>query len=1306
MAQTPQQGAHSRAPLIGRLDKYDEVEDIRNYVERLNLYFQANDIAQEKKTAVLLSAVGPTVYKTAKSLAEPTPVTEKTYTELCELLIAHYGPKRLVVSERFRFYKRHQQPSETIAQYAMTLQNLASTCKFGQFLDDALRDRLVCGLTSNNIQKHLLTKDGLTFKAAVDLAKTLETAVKDLREFKNSPNADTVSVHALHRNAKQPYKQPYKPSFKQPPPQTRAKPQQGGKSCSRCGRDPSHQSCPASGQKCNYCQKLGHFSVVCRAKPKKLHTVQHDPTDSDDGDTETNDFFVGTVHHTSHDILNGDVWRQPIKVQGQMVQFLLDTGSEVNILPANVYKSLKLSDKTLQPTTLRLHGYFGGKAKPLGQKKLSCEMKNRQYSLVFQILASGQPVIGKTACEALGLIQRVYTMVNRDNVFEGTGCLEGPPVNIKLTDSATPYCVTAPRRIPLPLLPQLKQELEKMETQGIVKRITEPTEWCAPIVIVPKKNNQIRLCVDLRQLNKAVQRERFTIPSLEEVLGKIVGAQVFSLLDAKHGFWQIPLASDSQKLTTFITPFGRFCFTRLPFGITSAPELYQRIMCDLLVNLDGVVVYMDDILITGRTQAEHDQRVHRVVQILQKAGLRLNKEKSKFSQETVTFLGLQLDKDGIHADPSKITAIVQMPPPTSKDEVKRLMGMVNWLSRFIPNAASVAAPITDLLKDNVDWMWGAQQKIAFRHLKTLLTRSPTLAFYDPAKPTMVSADASSYGLGGCLLQQHEDETWKPVAYCSRTLTPAERKYAQIEKELLASVWACERFYVYIRGLHVTLQTDHKPLVSLINSKDLCDAPLRCQRLLMRLMKFHCTAVYSPGKTLVVADTLSRAPVHTDQTADDSDDLAAEIAAHVSMVTSQWPASDAKLAEITDETVQDNVLSLVSSYVKDGWPKYIKDVDPDVKRYWEEQDKISQINGILTYGDRIIIPQKMQQEMLEKLHEGHHGVTKSRLRANQAIWWPGIGTDIAQHIQQCEFCREKQPAQKAEPLMSTPLPQRAWQRIACDLAELKGKVYLVIVDYYSRWIEIHHLVKTTALAVINFMKTTFARYGIPEVVVSDNGPQFLGEFQQFAREFGFNHITTSPHYPQANGQAEKAVHVAKSILRQPDPIRALMTYRATPLPSLGVSPASLMMGRELRTTLPMLPKNLLQKPINQTKLKQADAASKSKGEVYFNQKHGAKALDQLETGARVKIRTKGKLGPIGEVLCKADTPRSYIVRVNGAEYRRNRRHIVRMPQPPPEPDFEIQLEDPVQQNPDAQQQGVRQSQRMRKPPAWQQDYVMY
>ncbi|XP_038063010.1 uncharacterized protein K02A2.6-like [Patiria miniata] len=1283
MTQSTSLGAVSSAPLIGRLDQYDQVEDIRNYIERLNLYFVANDIPAAKQSAVLLSAVGATVYKTVKSLAEPTPVSAKSFKELCDMLVSHYGPKRLVVAERFRFYKREQHMDESIAQYAVALRDLASPCQFGTFLDDALRDRLICGLRSEYVQKHLLTKDSLTFQKALDVAKTLETATKDLREIKGAHN--TAAVHAMHPKPRQ--KMPHNRSTKPNTHQAR---------CPNCGYDPSHATCPARGQKCKSCHKTGHFSRVCRSKPKHTRAVMA-PTSSDD-ETE---FFVGSV--SSKSAPSHTSWHQTILVEKKPINFLLDTGSEVNILPLHVYHTLKLHNPTLQSTTTtRLCGFFGGKVQPRGQKRLSCEVKGKYHILTFLIIGDGEPVLGKHACVSLNLVQRVYTMINDDDVYEGTGCLKGPPVKIKLTENATPHCVHAPRRIPLPLHPQLKAELDKMEKQGIVTRITEPTDWCAPIVIAPKKNGNIRVCVDLRMLNKAVAREQFSIPTLEEVLGKIAGAQLFSVLDAKHGFWQIPLHPDSQKLTTFITPFGRFCFNRLPFGITSAPELYQRIMSDLLVNLPGVVVYMDDVLVTGATPEEHDARLRHVLQILQGAGLKLNKDKCKIAQEQVHFLGHRLDKHGIHPDPAKLDAILQMSPPTTKEEVKRLMGMVNWLSRFIPHAATVAAPINALMKGDTEWTWGPAQRSAFRHLKTLLTTAPTLAYYDPTKPTMVSADASSYGIGGYILQKQEDESWRPVAYCYRSLTRAEQRYAQIEKELLAAVWSCERFFVYLRGLRVTLQTDHKPLVSLINKKDLCDAPLRCQRLLMRLMRYNCEAEYTPGKDLVVADALSRAPLQRDKVAEPDEDLEGEIEAHVHLITTQWPASDAKLVEIALETSHDRTLSAVITHVKDGWPKYQKDVDPELKRFWDDQDKISLVGGILTYGDRIVIPQSLRQQMLQRIHEGHQGVSKSRLRANQALWWPGMSTDIAQYVQSCPHCQDMQPSQRAEPLMSTPLPQRPWQQIACDLAEVKGKMYLVLVDYYSRWIELHHLHSTTAKSVINFIKATFARYGIPEVVVTDNGPQFLGEFDQFAREYNFQHITSSPYYPQANGQAEKAVHIAKRLLSQDDPVRALMLYRSTPLPSLGQSPASLLMGREIRTTLPILPRYLQPKKVDHNKLKATDNMNKQKSGQTFNKRHGARQLDDLMPGDKVKIRTKGQLSPEGEVVRQAGTPRSYIININGTEYRRNRRHIFLLPKPSLDPVLDIQTSCKETKDP---QPAESRPTRVTRPPVWHKDYIV-
>ena len=251
-------------------------------------------------------------------------------------------------------------------------------------------------------------------------------------------------------------------------------------------------------------------------------------------------------------------------------------------------------------------------------------------------------------------------------------------------------CIHAPRKIAHPLLPKVRQEIDRMLNEGVISPVTEPTSWCSGIVVIPKQNGSIRLCVDLTQLNKSVQREIHPMALVDESLAKLADSKIFSKLDACSGFWQIPLAEESKHYTTFITPFGRYCFNRLPFGISSASDIFQRTISKILSDMDGVIAHMDDILVHAKDQASHDQRLREAMKWLQEAGLMLN-EKCEFSKDSIRFLGHVIDSSGIHPDPAKLDAIKRFPPPTNITELQRFLGMANQLAKFIPNLASGTA---------------------------------------------------------------------------------------------------------------------------------------------------------------------------------------------------------------------------------------------------------------------------------------------------------------------------------------------------------------------------------------------------------------------------------------------------------------------------------------------------------------------------------------------------------------------------------------------------------------------------------------
>ena len=1154
---------------------------------------------------------------------------------------AYFIPKRNIIYERAMFHRRSQNSGESVESFVRALFDLAEYAEFAD-KEEQIRDRLVIGLTDKDVSEKLQLTAGLDLAKAIEIARQSEQVKVQMNE------GATASAGALEMGVNMVNK------FHRSKDKPRTAPNAYGskgkyKVCSRCAKGVHNfDKCPAKGKTCSKCGKLGHFAQVCFTSGPSGHS-QNSYSTSKRVNEVTNEFFLGSV---SCDDSDSDEWCVDLIIKETKINFKIDTGADTSIMSENEFNNLKVKPNLEPCDGIRLRSP-GGVLQCIGQFVAKVTYKSNDYSFrVFVVKGQVNNLLGRSEANQMGMIKRVQE-VNSNSVFGEIGLMDTKPVKISLKEDAIPHCTNVSRRIALPLYGKVREEIDRMSNMGVISKITEPTDWCAPMVPVPKPNGKLRLCVDLKKLNQSVKRELYILPTVEDIAHKLLGATVFSTLDCSSSFWQLPLDKESAKLTTFISPFGRYHFNRVPYGLSSATEILQKRLSELLENVDGVFVDIDDLLVFGCNTAEHDKYLAQVLRIIHDAGLKLNKSKCKFRQKSVTYQGQRFSAEGMSPNPEKVQAIIDLPPPTNVKQVRQFLGMINYLGRYLSDLSIVLRPISQLLQEDIEFVWDSPQEEAYKNVKQLVSTAPVLAYYDQRKPTVVSADASSYGIGGVIMQDD-----KPIAYCSRVLSPAEKSYAQIEKECLASVWACEKFTRYLTGLEsFKLITDHKPLVPIINKKSLDDAPVRCQRLLMRLMKFNLVAEHAPGKSLVVADTLSRNPIPDVCV----DELEEDINLYVNHIESSWPVSDIKLTQIALETEKDTVLSVVMKYVLNGWPQYIRDVSDPAKDYFCVRGQLSVYNGLLVNGCKIVVPKSLRSDILNRIHNGHQGINKCRDRANEAVWWPRISTDIQNIVQNCEFCQIKIKTQNSEPLIPTPMPERPWDKVGVDLFDFKSRKYLVVVDYFSRYIEIAELASANSKTVIGKLKGILVRHGLCLEMVSDNGPPFNSrEFQQFAEEYHFVHTFSSPYFAQANGEAERAVQEAKKILSTQDPYLAILSYRATAHSATGYSPAELSMGRKLRTTLPMLPENLAKSP-DLSLAKRNDNIAKQSYKKYFDKRHGAKLLPSLNVGDRVRVKLNDeKIWSNPVVVKEKYSSRSYIVDNGDKSFRRNRKHLQLIP----------------------------------------------
>ena len=840
-----------------------------------------------------------------------------------------------------------------------------------------------------------------------------------------------------------------------------------------------------------------------------------------------------------------------------------------------------------------------------------------------------------------------YILKEYADVFNGIGTLPGPPYHIQLKEDYHPV-QHHPRSVPIGMQTAYKAELDRLLKEGVIAKVDHYTEWVNSIVPVQKPNGDIRLCLDPRDLNKAIERNSYYMRTLDDILPKLASATTISMSDATSGYWHIPLTLQASLLTTFNTPWGKFRWLRLPFGLKVASDVFQEALDRVLELVPGVIGIADDIITYGSSEIEHDKNFITLCETARVNGLSLNAKKLQFKSKDCKFFGHRLTPEGLKADSDKIEAITKMEAPTNETELKSFLGMVNYLGRYCGTLAHVRAPLDQLSKKSSAWRWDPEQELAFQSIKTLITRLPVLAYFDEKLQHSIQCDASKKGLGAVLLQEGQ-----PVIYISRSLTETEQRYSNIERELLAVVFALERLNHFTLGFRTKIETDHEPLTSIWKKSVSATSP-RVQRLLLRILRYDIDIQYIPGKSNVIADALSRVSPLPPKPVD----IKSMNCIPMHSLEINVSATPLRLQELRELSNNDPELQELTRLVHQGWPKDIKECTDYTKRYWCYRDSISLENGLLYKENRLIVPQSERADTLELLHYGHFGIARTTRRAEQTVFWPGIRKDIENKVKDCTTCTANSNSLQKESMHSHEVPTQAWRKVGIDLFEFQKVQYLLIVDYYSKFPLIRKLHSTSTLSVVKKLKEIFSEFGIPDTVMTDGGPQFRSEFTDFSIEWGFIHVQSSPHHHQSNGQAERFVRTIKETLTKAMqsgqcPELALLVYRSTPLTDSIASPAELLNSRQYKSQLPVRPNSTFSREREREEL----INYKLRQEQDYNK--SAKDLPQLELEDKVHVQLQPckkdwSSGTIAEII----SDRTYKIRLdcNGKEYIRNRVYI--------------------------------------------------
>ena len=794
-------------------------------------------------------------------------------------------------------------------------------------------------------------------------------------------------------------------------------------------------------------------------------------------------------------------------------------------------------------------------------------------------------------------LEKAKRFVNeQSSIFEEPNSKTGRTEVIKHkinTGSAQPIR-QPPRRLPVARYQEVEALVEGMLKDEVIEESCSP--WSSPVVLVTKKDGSTRFCVDYRKLNDVTKKDSFPLPRIDDTLSTLAGSRWFSTLDLKSGYWQVGIQDEDKEKTAFSTGNGLYHFNVMPFGLCNAPATFERLMEIVLRGLTWktCLVYLDDVLVMGKTFDEHLENLKAVFSRIQNAHLKLNPKKCSLFQQQVEFLGHVVSSEGIHTDERKIESIKDWPRPRDKHELRSFLGLCTYYRRFVEGFSNIAAPLHKLTEHKANYQWNNECDLAFRRLKAALCSSPILGYPRQQGTFILDTDASNIGIGAVLSQVQDGEE-RVIEYFSRVLSKPERNYCVTRRELLAIIRAVDHFHKYLYGQEILIRTDHAALKWLLEMKQ---PEGQVARWLEKLQQYNFKIKHRSGRVHNNADALSRRPCQ-EQCKHCSNIDRRENATYIKRiridVNEEWSTAQLKEDQLEDKDIEPFLQWKTDNRPRPKWGD-VSDKGVTFKALWAQWDSLVIEDGLLKrtwesadgkqIKKQLVVPRKKVNQVLEEIHNGksgaHLGVNKTLDKIRDRFYWVNYCEDVKSWCRKCPVCSASQgPSTRSRGRMQKYNVGLPFERIAIDIAGPfpetdKGNRYiLVAMDYFSKWPEVFALPNQEAVTVAEaLVDNVFSRFGIPLELHSDQGRNFESKlFQKLCDLLGIHKTRTTALHPQSDGMVERfnktiEEHLSKVVDQHQKDWDLylptfLMAYRSAVHDTTGLTPAMVLFGRELR-----------------------------------------------------------------------------------------------------------------------------------------------